>query len=150
MLLVCCWYRRIKLHCLSWYRMRSHRRSQFATPFLPSVGGDMWEGIQPVPFDVETDDSDDKGKSKLLIECCIRCKVRRYIANPRSSKSWLMPEIRNLRTTSHSGLSSSITPCSSCSSGLAHRCSPSFGTGCRWTESRLDGRDAGRIHPGAV
>ncbi len=34
----------------------------------------MWEGIQPVPFDVETDDSDDNGE----------------------------PKTRNLRTTFHS------------------------------------------------
>ena len=42
--------------------MRTHRRSRSSTPFLTPVDGDMWEGIRPVPFDVETNDSDDNSQ----------------------------------------------------------------------------------------
>ncbi len=54
---------------------------------------------QPLPYLTQKEKEEVKDANKLyhamicLIESCIRYKVPWYVENPRSSKSWLMPEI---------------------------------------------------------
>ncbi len=55
---------------------------------------------QPLPYLTQKEKDKVKDANKLyqamicIVECCIRHKAQCYIENPRSSKSWLMPEIR--------------------------------------------------------
>ena len=78
---------------------------------------------QPLPNLTQKEKDKVKYTNKLyqamicLIESCIRYKVPWYIENPRSSKLWLMPEVR--KYIKHPDMT---TACSACPTKKHHSC----------------------------